>query len=301
MASPKRLVEMMGSDPGVTGQPERGVLFRVTCQIQPQQPEDAGIEAHPPATAGPLTILLAEDDPISRMLVKIGLEQRGHRVVAVENGLDACEAAGRQRFDVILMDLQMPVMDGAEAARHLRSREPPLSAVPIVVLSADPLSAGALTAGAVVTDVLAKPVEWDAVEAVLSRLSARHPTASASGGNPASDDHRIPLLDQPRLQSLTAMMARSDFDELIDEIAKCAESELLVLKGALDRTDLASTNDTAHNIRGMFLNIGGLRVASLAHRLQLSTDIAIAQTLIPRIRSAVEGTMAELRRFCDTG
>ena len=75
-----------------------------------------------PATR-PLAILLAEDNPINQRLAVTLLERKGHRVAVVGNGEEALQALARDRFDLVLMDIQMPVMGGFEATRLIRERE----------------------------------------------------------------------------------------------------------------------------------------------------------------------------------
>jgi CheY-like chemotaxis protein len=93
-------------------------------------------EGQPEAKTRPLLVLLAEDNPANRMVARLTLEQAGFHIHEVENGQDALAAALRVRFDVILMDCRMPVMDGYEAARQIRQLPGPAGRVPIVALTA---------------------------------------------------------------------------------------------------------------------------------------------------------------------
>ncbi len=86
-----------------------------------------------------LHILLAEDNLVNRKLAIRLLEKAGHNVVAVENGLEAVEQVARERFDVVLMDVSMPVMDGLEATAILRSKYPESERVPIIAMTAHAL------------------------------------------------------------------------------------------------------------------------------------------------------------------
>ena len=175
LAISKRLVEMLGGEITVSSRLGQGSVFRFTCLVEPARTADLQpLEPVAAATLAPLDILLAEDNRINRMIVKVGLETRGHRVTEVENGAEAYQAATVKRFDVILMDMQMPVMDGTEATRRIRALPPPFSEVPIIALTADAMTEhrpAYMEAG--LNDFLTKPIEWDDVDAALARLDTK--------------------------------------------------------------------------------------------------------------------------------
>ncbi len=194
LAISKRLVDLMDGEIGATSQPGRGSSFRFTCLVDRGRPEDLTVGLHETVAVRPMSILLAEDNPINRMIVKVGLENRKHAVTMVENGAQAWEAAASRRFDVILMDMQMPVMDGTEATKRIRALPLPFSEVPIVALTADALTehrAAYMEAG--LTDFLTKPVEWTEVDIILARLHPRPQKRTAIApdiGHILPDDER---------------------------------------------------------------------------------------------------------------
>jgi len=129
LAIVRRIVEMMHGEVGVESTPQQGSTFWFTMQLQrPATASDfqlPGADATGPrfSSARPPHVLLAEDNPINREVLTEMLEVTGCKVIAVENGEQALARAGEQRFDAILMDCQMPVMDGLTAARELRAVE----------------------------------------------------------------------------------------------------------------------------------------------------------------------------------
>jgi signal transduction histidine kinase/CheY-like chemotaxis protein/streptogramin lyase len=145
-----RLVEIMGGALGVESQPGHGSTFHFTIalgivvELNPEEPTDsaslqkmlgaAGVAAA--ASAG-LYVLLAEDNPINQRVAMRLLEKRGHRVALAATGREALECFEQARFDLILMDVQMPDMDGIEATRLIRQREKHTGGyTPIVALTA---------------------------------------------------------------------------------------------------------------------------------------------------------------------
>ena len=134
--------------------------------------------------ASPLNILLAEDNPINALLAKSQLNKMGHRVIHVVDGSQAVEAVSGHSFDLILMDLHMPVMDGLAALENIRSMGGEKSATPVIVLSADGQTTAkdkALETGA--EDFLVKPIKPQDLQQVLMRYAESKNDLSAAFGN----------------------------------------------------------------------------------------------------------------------
>ncbi len=121
-----------------------------------------------------LSILLAEDNPVNALLARELLRRRGHRVEQVATGEGAVAACQRARFDVVIMDLHMPGLDGIEATRKIRAEEAQKGGrrLPIFALTADALDTGrkaCLAAG--MDGFLTKPVDPSELDAVLATIS----------------------------------------------------------------------------------------------------------------------------------
>ncbi|OAN50783.1 hybrid sensor histidine kinase/response regulator [Magnetospirillum moscoviense] len=170
----KRLVEMMGGDIGCDSRLGEGATFWFTTRVglaSVSVRHSAPAVVDRPVTA-PLTVLLAEDNPVNQKLTTILLTRWGHAVTLAKNGAEAIDAVLGGTFDVVLMDVHMPAVDGLEATRRIRAMGGPMAAVPIVAMTADVLegdTARCLAAG--MDDYVAKPVDPDRLQAVLAKFS----------------------------------------------------------------------------------------------------------------------------------
>jgi CheY-like chemotaxis protein len=130
---------------------------------------------HPDGDGPSLTVLLAEDNAINRKLASTLLKKAGHEVVTVENGRDAVAEMEKRHFDVVLMDVQMPVMDGFEAASCIRNLKDKQKAnTPIIALTAHALHGyreRCLQAG--MNDYLTKPIDTAALRKILNEIATR--------------------------------------------------------------------------------------------------------------------------------
>jgi CheY-like chemotaxis protein len=116
------------------------------------------------------TILVVEDDADSRLMMKSLLEMKGYLTAEATNGIEAIAVAERERPHLILMDLQLPRLNGFDVTRHVRQHEA-LRAIPIIIISGyDPLHHRPLALAAGCDEYLCKPIDFDLLEQTLSRL-----------------------------------------------------------------------------------------------------------------------------------
>jgi CheY-like chemotaxis protein len=167
LAITRRLARLMGGDAGVASQLGVGSCFWFSARLS----RCAAPQASPPAErrqaaeevlrrdfAG-RTVLLVEDEPINREVVQLLLESAGLRVELAGDGLDAVERVIERRFDLVLMDMQMPLLDGPQASRRIR-QTPNGADLPIVALTANVFAQDkALCLAAGMNDFLSKPVD----------------------------------------------------------------------------------------------------------------------------------------------
>ncbi len=135
-----------------------------------------------------LHILLAEDNPVNSMLAIALLEKRGHRVTAVEDGVQVMAAYSPGLFDLILMDIMMPEMDGLEATRRIRAEEPGRGGgrIPIIAMTANAMTGDReLCLDAGMDGYISKPVKPEALDREIERVMRGKPGSEAASSPPS--------------------------------------------------------------------------------------------------------------------
>ncbi|HWW11897.1 MAG TPA: ATP-binding protein, partial [Brevundimonas sp.] len=172
----RRMANIMGGDITVESTPGEGstFTFSVEAEVVRWIEEDAAEAIVAEIEGGQsLNVLVVEDHPVNRMILEAWMSSAGHTSATAENGQIAIEAAGEQRFDLIIMDVNMPVMDGLTATRAIRAGRGPNCDTPVVVLSASARTEdhqAGLDAGA--DAYLNKPIDFAALAMVMNRVSA---------------------------------------------------------------------------------------------------------------------------------
>ena len=182
LAISQELVEGMGGTIGVNSTFGEGSTFSFTVRAAvreaPLVSEPASLTTQPAEAGASLRVLIAEDNAVNQMVIEAFARTAGHNCHLVSDGLEAVEALEAGDFDVILMDVQMPNMDGIDATKTIRARTDEKGQIPIIALTANAMLGDRdtyLAAG--MTDYLSKPVGADALMAALERATAPKATA----------------------------------------------------------------------------------------------------------------------------
>ena len=172
----KHLVELMGGHIGVTSAPGQGSTFHFRVPFALTDMREAlpmPVTSSPTTTAPARSILVAEDNQVNQLIVVRMLEKMGHKVRCVANGREALAALESAQYDLVLMDCQMPEMDGLEATRAIRANSnPKLASIPIIAMTANAMAGDrelCLQAG--MNDYLAKPVSMQEIAKSIARWS----------------------------------------------------------------------------------------------------------------------------------
>jgi signal transduction histidine kinase/CheY-like chemotaxis protein/HPt (histidine-containing phosphotransfer) domain-containing protein len=295
----RRLVLAMGGDIGVESRPGAGATFTVTLALEraqaPVAPE-AGVAA-PSVT--PLRILLAEDHPVNRQVALGLLARHGHTVDVVADGKAAAEAARGGGYDVILMDVHMPVMDGTEASRIIRGYAGAAGRVPIVALSASVMKDETdLCFEAGMDEFLAKPID----PAALARVLARHGTPGGAAAPPAAVPEA--LLDTAYVRALVDALGAARVAALVEALPEEIDAHQRGLTAPPAGTETAALRAPAHALKGVAANLGLAALAALAGAVEeaaLAGDAARVQRLCAELPARTEASLAALRALLAPG
>ena len=249
-------------------------------------------EARPPIAAH---VLVAEDNQVNQKVAVRILERLGYKVDVADDGNEALEACARTRYDVVLMDVQMPGLDGFEVARRIRAREQGGRRTPIVAMTASAMKGDrerCLAGG--MDDYVAKPVTPDTLDAALRRwVSVARPavpTASPGPGAAASG-----VLDEATVATLMSLDDDGTLmDELVATFLGLVPGRLASIREAARKQDAAGLARTAHALGGSCANLGCRLMANLCAELEVlgrSGSVAGALELL----TALEAEGAEVR------
>jgi signal transduction histidine kinase/HPt (histidine-containing phosphotransfer) domain-containing protein/ActR/RegA family two-component response regulator len=318
----KRIADRIGGSLEVESQPGQGSVFRLEVELprvdlapEAVAPDDQGEairtavgEAAPdpgaPGVAYPgRRVLLVEDHPLSQEIVTEMLEELGCDVVLAGDGIEAVDLASIGRFDLILMDLQLPSLDGYGAARLIRLL-PPHHDTPIVALSANAFREDrerALEAG--MTEHLAKPLS----RAALAALFARQLGPAAEGADRAVSPEPALLAAVARLPGVVAPASWRgsqrtlwDFGQLLRHLLESLDDDLAQMRARIARGERDDARALAHRAAGAASLTGATGIAAALVMLEQALDGPVDAADAGGLLGDVERRMDELRAALET-
>lgn len=229
LAISRDLANMMHGEIGVSGQDGEGSTFWFSMTSALPAARDLSVKEtrpvrRPAQDDGPqvaLHVLIAEDNEINQRVIVGLVERLGHSTAVVGNGEDVLEILKVEEFDVILMDIQMPGIDGVMAAKWIRSSDGPASEIPIVALTANAMTGDREKyLGQGMDDYLPKPIDPAALATVLARFSGSNGSANgASGANGFVGKAAAPAPD-PASQTELSPAARKALSDLVQDLER---------------------------------------------------------------------------------
>ncbi len=309
-------------------------LFEILCQVidRPAAQSEITISAPLIDTVAPsteagsaqsLTILIAEDNVVNQRVVRGILEKRGYAVMIANNGREAVQAVATQRFDLVLMDLQMPEMGGLEATTNIRRMEAVMGGhTPIVAVTAHAMAGDQERCLATGMDAyLSKPIQPELLFATIGRLAIGNavdriaPTHSATRpvnqeipiASPVAPQgastlvvspHRADVIDFAALLS----QVENDWDllgELIELFLESSPRLLIEAESGLARGDSQTIERAAHALKGSMQNMGAVRAAQAATDLEeigRSGDLSHAQESMAKLKQEFDHLVVALEK-----
>ncbi len=223
-------------------------------------------------------VLVAEDNQVNQKVAVRMLERLGYRADVAANGLEALESLSRIPYAAVLMDVQMPEMDGYEATAEIRRREGTEGRTPIIAMTANAMQGDrekALEAG--MDDYVPKPVKPEQLETVLERwIAQQEPSkpdvvAKAPDDDPTSSDGAEAPLDESVLAGLRELQEEGEPDilnELIEMFLTDVPPQLVGLQEAMEAGDAQSVERIAHTLKGSCGNMGAVKMVALCSELE---------------------------------
>jgi signal transduction histidine kinase/CheY-like chemotaxis protein/HPt (histidine-containing phosphotransfer) domain-containing protein len=291
MAELQRVISWaLGQDNSI-GKPGQSKFF-TKKQITPQNTADFNTRA--------LKILLAEDNAVNQRVAVRLLQGYGHTVTVANHGGEAVAAMDRENFDLVLMDVQMPEMDGFEATRLIREKEASTGEhTTMVAMTAHAMKGDrerCLTAG--LDEYLSKPVQREELLRILAWVANGHALEVIPQGTAGNDGlAEVP----PVIDRATALERLGGDEDLFAELAGLFRMEgvrmMEEIRQALKVNDPASVQRVAHGLKGSAGYLGGNRTAEAAHKLEMigtTRDLSTAPEALQHLEEEINSMLSAL-------
>jgi signal transduction histidine kinase/CheY-like chemotaxis protein/HPt (histidine-containing phosphotransfer) domain-containing protein len=289
LAISKQLVGFMGGEIGVKSEPGKGSTFWFTVPLEKQTAAESqpdGLKSQPnsapaPSAAPPssrehreqIRILIAEDNAINREVVVLQLQRANYKADTVTNGREALEALEKNSYDIVLMDCQMPEMDGYQATKEIRRREGEAKHTVIIAMTAYALPEdreACLAAG--MDDYISKPIRQHELAAVLERwVEKKSPRSETDNSQKHLDGGETASIDASVIESLRKLQMEGEPDflsSLIDLFFEDASDHLAIMHTAIAQTDARVLANKAHSLKSSCGNLGATKMTAICQSLE---------------------------------
>ncbi len=306
LAISRHLAELMGGSIEVESEVGKGSTFSFSLAVR----AGTGSETRDPKRAAakitrqagshlsrqlPLRILVADDNVINQKVARLLLENLGFRSDLAANGLEVLEALDRQSYDVVLMDVQMPELDGLEATRRIHRELPPHRRPKIIAVTAGAMRGDrerCLEAG--MDEYISKPVQAEELRAALEAVGAE-----VGAGYEAADDETAIEPETPEVEGIDLKVLHdlhrlrpNMVRELVDNFLTTAGHRVAAIRRAVQRADDQALRRVAHSLKGSSGTLGATRLAEICSELEVrGRSRSLAQAI------AGSGAEAEARKL----
>ncbi len=284
---PVIMIASIGAGPGPGGGPailhkpvKRAALRELLLDAieGPERTRTPQKPAHDEMASGmnPMRILLVEDNDVNRKVMLRMLERIGYDADTACDGVEALQAIKSTAYDIVLMDVQMPNMDGLEATRRVRSEVPAAAQPSIIAITANALRGDRETCiEAGMDDYIEKPIRMVELVAGLRRFAPSRDDAHGfeipTGGDGMGDGHLPPVFDVATFRDLDEMMNAEDpvfLQGLVQDFLKDAQERIQVIETAIVQSDHKAVEHAAHTLKSSSLLFGALRLSMLCSQLE---------------------------------
>ena len=282
-------IQKVGVDASLIKPVKQSLLYDKIASVVSGIPKESLPERVEPTTPPPPSpimkktrVLVAEDNVINQMVTLGQLEKLGYHADLAINGLEVLIALRKTDYGIILMDCQMPEMDGYEATRRIRAERNPSRPPYIIAITAHAMagdSAKCLAAG--MDDYISKPVKLEELEAKLTRWENPDSQPSARESQDPTGSQTHPPAEKPapegraisleRLETLKTLAPDTDgafFIMLLETFLDSAKSDMKEIKASIDRGDYVTLRNKAHSLKGSSRNLGADAMGSMCQELE---------------------------------
>ncbi len=311
----RQLTTLMDGSIGYDDNPGGGSVFwfelpLVAARTSSDDQGPAGLTFCPgeasPASIKPLRVLVADDVAMNRDVAAAFLRSASHDVVCVDCGADAVIAATKSDFDIILMDVRMPGIDGLEATRRIRALQGPRGDVAIVALTAQVFTEQVKACTEAGMDChLTKPFTIESLLAAITRgvaASRRRQAATLHQASPPARDQlgsSLPIIEEEALRRTTSVLAPEAVRSFLDTLAGLGDKlqRRLTTRDPSETIDM-SLAEEAHALAGSAGMFGFERLVFVARMFEraVQTDVSKAATIAPDLTDALDRSLTEMRR-----
>lgn len=276
-------------------------------RVSPPKPAPVAIANPPSAASDPIAsgsrvrVLVADDNPVNQQLTLAILRRAGHLAEAVSNGEEAVEAVTAIRYDLVLMDVQMPQMDGLEATRRIRRLSGPVAQIPIIALTANAMKGDdAICREAGMDDYISKPINTRKLLETIERLR----TSGTGGGRQPDSTHAMQStvsINEATLAEVRDALGPDRFPTLIGAFFTDTPKNLERLRLAVSEEDFSTVEREAHMIKGAAGALGFEKLSEGANRLVVAVRTGdrpvVTAHAVDLVAQALEEVRLEIKAY----
>jgi PAS domain S-box-containing protein len=249
----------------------------------------------------PLSILVAEDNPVNQRFIQLILEGLGYEPDIVENGLQVLANLEKKRYDLLLMDLNMPELDGLQTMKKLQLKNKPYATPKVVALTANALKQDkekALAAG--MLDYIIKPIHPVDIQNCIYKLfgTSTTPEQNPTSTPSAKENETLPLLEKNQIQLLQTL-GKTKNPETITQFIELFEQSALEFFSQIENAKGTELKEKYHKFKGSALSIGANRLSRTLAQLEQSAnqkDAFISQNTLQNLRKLYQDSIQALKQ-----